>query len=191
MPKAPTPAEICERYEDYKSDWREIREERKIDMRYVGGDPWDPAERRAREGRPTVSPDELTQFLNQAINNIRQNKRAIQVTPKGYGANDKGAQKLSDMIRGIEYQSKAQQAYITAYENALQGSYGFARLLTKFESEEGEDEDLFNQILKIVRVPNPDNILFDPGYKEADASDVEAAFVLDLIRKDKFQREGT
>jgi hypothetical protein len=49
MPKAPKPKEIRQAYSDYTSDWRDIIEEGKTDMRYVAGDPWEPADRKARE----------------------------------------------------------------------------------------------------------------------------------------------
>lgn len=184
MPKAPSPKEVRERFADYSNEWRDIQDEAKKDMRYVAGDPWEPEDRRAREdaGRPCIALDLLGQYLNQAINNIRQNKRAIQVTPVGDGSNDKDATHRANIIRGIEYRSNAQAAYVTAFENAINRSYGFARLTTDYIGP-----DAFEQEIRIKRIPNPDTVLLDPDYKEADASDVENVFVTDLIRRKDFK----
>lgn len=183
---APTPKEIRERFSDYSNDWLDIREEARIDMRYVAGDPWDPKDRQEREdaGRPCISLDEIGQYLNQYVNNLRQNPRGIQVSPVGDGANDKLATHRENIVRGIEYRSNAQAAYITAAEGGVERSYGFARLKTIYS-----DDSSFNQEIRIARIPNPDTVTLDPDYKEADASDIEHAFVTDLVRKADFRRK--
>lgn len=181
--KAPEPKEIRDCYSDFLSEWDDIREEAKTDMRFVAGDPWEPKDRKARDdaGRPCISLDELNQYLNQAINNVRQNKRAVQVIPKGDGSNDSDGERRGNMIRGIERKSHAQGAYITAYENALQRSYGYTGIIPDYEAE-----DSFDQELKIRRFQNPDCVLIDPDFKEADAHDIERAFVVDKWLKSKF-----
>jgi hypothetical protein len=163
-------------------------------MRYVGGDPWDPIDRKQREdnGRPCLSCDELGQYLNQAINNIRQNKRAIKVIPKGAGATDKQAEVRASIIRGIEYKSNAQSAYTCAFENAIQRSYGFLRLTTTYSRDLWEvtpTEKSFDQEIRIRRIQNPDSVLISPYFKESDASDIEYAFVLDSITHRDHKRE--
>jgi hypothetical protein len=184
--KAPEPKEIRECFADFLTEWEEVQEEGKVDMRFVAGDPWEAKDRKAREdaGRPCISLDELNQYLNQAINNIRENKRAIQVIPKGDGSNDQDAERRANIIRGIEYHSQAQSAYITAFENALQRGYGFAGIQTDYESDQS-----FDQEIRIRRFPNPDCVLIDPKYQKADASDIQKAFVTDLIRKSEFKRK--
>lgn len=186
MPKAPSSKEIRQRFSDYASDWKDIQDEGNTDMRYVSGDPWEPEDRRQREdaGRPCISLDECTQYLNQWINNIRQNKRAIQVTPQGLGAGDDDANKRAQIIRGIEYRSLAQGAYTCAGENMVNRSYGYARITTGYVSD-----DSFNQEICIERIPNPNTVLLSPDYKQADASDVEDAFIFNLLRREDFKRK--
>jgi hypothetical protein len=190
----PTPKEIRECFDDFKSDWQQTRDERNIDMRYVGGDPWDPADRQAREdaGRPCISSDELGQYLNQAINNIRQNKRAVKVTPKGAGADDKKAEKRAAIIRGIEYKSNAQAAYTTAFQQNIEGSYGFWRLSLSSVSDLANltpSESDFDVDIRIRRIANPDSVLISPYYKEADACDIEDGFITDLVNISEFKRK--
>lgn len=175
--------EIRKRY-DYASEaWRSIRDEAAQDMKFLENDPWPDEERRARKDahRPCLSLDELNQYVNQRVNDVRQNKRAIKLTPEGDGADDKTAMLRANKIREIESRN-GQAAYTTAFQDALERSYGFFRI-----SKEYESENSFNQELRIVRIPNPDTVLIDPDYKEADASDVRYAFVLEDIPYESFQ----
>jgi hypothetical protein len=187
MPSEPSAKEIRQAYTDYMSEWSDAKEERKTDMRYVAGDPWDPADRAQREdaGRPCISLDEINQYINQYNNNLRQNKRAIQLMPIGNGANDKDATRRESIIRGIENQSNApSDAYITAAEAAAQGGYGFALIRTEYK-----DSKSFDQSIVIQRVADPDTILLNPGYEKADASDLKDGFVLKRIPKKEFKRK--
>jgi hypothetical protein len=166
--------------------WRSIREEAAIDMRYVSGDPWDPKERQARKelDRPCIALDELGQYTNQLINDVRQNKRSIKLIPGGNGASEKTAEFKGNMIRGIEYKSKAQSAYCTAYEALIQRSYGHFRIGKQYVSP-----DSFDQEITIKRIPNPDTVYIDPDHTERDASDMNYAFVLERFRHDEFKRK--
>jgi hypothetical protein len=186
VPKAPKPKEIRQAYSDYASDWKDTIEEGKTDMRYVAGDPWEPKDRKARDeaGRPCISLDEINQYTNQTINNVRENKRGIKVIPEGDGANDQDSERRANIIRGIENRSNAQQAYITAFENALQRSYGYAGLTTDYV-----DGESFDQEIRIRRFANPDAVLLSSQFKKADASDIDEAFVTDLIRKSQFKKK--
>lgn len=180
--------EIKDNFQYALVSWRDIREEAKKDMRYVSGDPWDPAERAKREDpnskRPCLTFDELTQYVNQLINQVRQNPLAVKVSPKGNGATDQTAEMRQGIIRGIEYKSKAQAAYINAFESAAQRSYGFFAISTDYISEKS-----FDQEIKVRRIPNADSVLIDPDCKEADCSDMRWGFILDNIQRDDFEEK--
>lgn len=163
--------------------WRPIREEAATDVQYASGNPWTQSDIQEREGRPCLTPDELSQYIKQATNNLRQNKRAIQVNPKGEGATDEDARRRQAIIRGIEYASNAQAAYTTAFEGAVTASMGFWRITTE---RVGND---FAVQPRIKRIPNLFSVLCDPNAKEADFSDMELCFVTDVMRKDDFARK--
>lgn len=175
---------VRDRYRKAADYWRPIQEEAATDMRYVTGDPWsdrDKEERRQQQ-RPALASDELQQYLNQAINQYRQNKRGIKIQPQGEGANDKTATLMQDIIRGIEYNSVAQQnAYIPAIEDQIQRSYGFYRLTRQYIGES------FRQEILIKGIPNADAVLFDPAVKEADWSDAGYVFVLDPLPRTEYE----
>ena len=143
---------IREDYTYFRDYWRENYDEAKIDLRFVSGDPWEPDERRAREdnSRPVLCPDELEQYLNATINNLRQNKRAIKVNPAGAGAENKDADRRSAIIKGIEYKSNAQAAYTNAFECAINCAFGFFRVTTKEIGKESEVEPRIKIIEKFV-----------------------------------------
>lgn len=185
----PTPKEIREQYSDDLSESKEIRDQGKKDMLCVEGKVWeseDPNGKKARDDseRPCLSLDEINQYLNQSVNQFRQNKRGIKLNPAGNGASDKTAEFRQNMIRGIEYRSKAQQAYTTAFEGAIQRSYGYMGVGRKYGNEDGFDQELY-----IRRIANPDTVVHDQHYKDAIASDMDHGFITDRISKSKFKRQ--
>lgn len=171
--------------------WRDTRTERKTDMRYVAGDPWDPKDRQMRKaaGRPCIALDELGQYFNQVINDVRANPRAMQFEPSGSGAEQdaeaikKTAEFYANKAREIEYRSHAQIAYTTAFENMLHGSYGWVRVRTKFV------KGSFNQDLWIEDIPDPDMVLADPDSTRPDSSDMKRCLVYQLKPIEDFRRE--
>lgn len=175
--------EMLQRYERDVNEWSDIRAEGTTDMRYVSGDPWAYGDRRAREmaGRPVMSFDELGQYVNQLINEIRQHKRAIKVDTKGYGANDDEARLREAIIRQIEYQSNAQQAaYTPMFENTVQRSYGFLRVKAKFVANpeaSGGSGASFDQELVLEGLPNPDLVTIDCDITKPDGSDMGHAWI--------------
>jgi hypothetical protein len=158
----------------------------KVDLRFISGDPWEPDDRRNREdnNRPVLCPDELSQYQNATINNLRQNKRAIQVNPKGSGATDKDAERRSAIIKGIEYKSNAQGAYTNAFENQLNCGIGFFRVTTKVVDKKSGDQEP-----RIKGIENPLSVLLDPNAKEPDFSDMKRCFVMDILRKRDFGKQ--
>jgi portal protein len=179
--------EIRERFDYGTAEWKEIRDEGAKDMRYLSGDPWDPEERRARDdaGRPAISQDELNQYVNQLINDARQNKRGIKYTPIGEGANDETARHRQGLARQIEYRSNAQQgAYIVGLEGAASRGYGFWRLKAQFDGRKS-----FDQELRIEPLPNPDLVTMDPDGQRTDGSDWQWGFIHESRSEKEFGRE--
>jgi hypothetical protein len=175
--------EIRERFTYATTQLHQIRADADLNMQYVAGDPWDEDDRKQRKGRPTVAPDELHQYYNQVINDIRANPRGMQYSAEGDGANDAGARFYENKFREIEYRSHAQLAYITAAENAVQRSYGWVRVNTRYESDRS-----FNQEIWIEDIPNPDLVLPDPDAKRPDSSDMKWLFVFEPLPVAEFSR---
>jgi hypothetical protein len=178
--------EIRDNFTSDTNDWAAIRAAGSKDMRYLAGDPWEEGERREREdnGRPCLALDELGQYVNQVINNLRQNKRGLKVTPVGTGATDDTATFLQGKIRDIEYRSNAQQAYTTMAENAIQRSYGFLRVKPRYVDQTGHDQELI-----IEPIVNPDMVTPDPFALRPDGSDMRRLFFHESLSLTEFKRE--
>lgn len=177
--------EIREKYKYYSERWRESRDERKTDVRYLCGDPWDPADRKARAdaGRPCISHDELNQYVNEVVNAARQSKRGIKIEPAGNGATDKTAELRQDIARTIEYRSRAQSIYLKAYQDEVEGGYGFCRVSRRYLNDDTDEQEIV-----VKPIPNPDSVLYDPDCKEPDWSDATGCFVLNPIPLKEFKR---
>lgn len=169
--------------------WREIRAEGDKDMLCVAGDVWgamDPTGKQARidAKRPVLSPDELSQYTNQAINDARANKRSIKVTAIGFGATEKTAQYRQDRIRQIEYRSNAQMAYMGAFSDAIQRGYGFWRVVAEYVNpEESPDQELL-----IKPCWNPNLVTPDANAVRPDLSDMRRCTIREVWRWSDYKR---
>ena len=176
-------ADIRERYEYATRGWQDIRSEAAIDMRYVSGDPWNADDKDAREGRPTIAPDELGQYRNQVINAIRQNPRGMKFSPRGNGATDAGAKFYEDKARETEYRSKAQTHYFQAARNTIERGYGFIRVSTRYASHRSANQELW-----IEGFPDPDMVVPDPDALSPTSDDVRFLFVKQWSEVSEFKR---
>lgn len=139
---------------------------------------------RELEQKPTLTVNKTRVHCLQIINDAKQNKPGIVVHPTSTEATYEAAQVYEDVVRHIEYMSRAQQAYDKAAENMVFGGLGVCRVLTEYS-----DSDSFDQDIIIKGVPEPLTVYFDPDAREADKSDAEFAFVFDDMTKEKFERE--
>jgi hypothetical protein len=200
-PNSPLLKEIRQNYTDFYEGWRPILEDGDTDMRYVSGNPWDEKEREFRDkyDRPVMTFDELSPYINQLVNDPRQNKRAIKINPRGAGATNVTAQLREDKMREIQYNSRAQSAFTTGFEGAACRGFGWygvnSRLVANGLTEEQYDElvktapeKLFEQELYIYRIPNPNSVVPNPAFKEQDASDMTECFVEERIQRSEFKR---
>lgn len=182
-------AKVTEIRDNFKEDfehWDPIYKDGDLNMKFIAGDPWTSEDRRAREGagRPVVTFDELGQYLNQAQNEVRMNPRAPQFSPESEGANDETARFYGNHFRRTEYLSNAQEAYTTAFDNALSRGFSFVRL--KFEFEHPRS---FYQRMVIEPVPNPIACYPDCNSVRADGSDWKRFTFIERYTKAQFKKD--
>lgn len=174
--------------------WKKIREARKEDMRHVSGDPWEPKEKLARLNamRPVPACDEIGQYLNQVTNEVKQNPRALKFSPVGFGANDKTARFYGDKAREIEYRSKAQQHYGRAFQNMVEGSYGYVKVRTEFVTDipagPQDSHSAFNKRLVIDGCPDPDCVYPDPDFLDSTGRDWDWLFEIETVGRKDFRK---
>lgn len=171
--------ELREDFTYAKSYWQENYDEAEKDMDCVLCIPPEDF-RNDRAGRPCLWPDEVSQYVNQTNNNLRQTKRAIKVSPRSQDAKDVDAEHRQAYIQGIEYASKAQSIYATAFESCVECGFGYWRVHLVVTGPNKEQEP------RIRRIPNWATVLPDPDARESDFSDANMYFVTDTMRQSTF-----
>tara|TARA_R110000868_G_scaffold199448_2_gene446091 strand:+ start:2060 stop:4204 length:2145 start_codon:yes stop_codon:yes gene_type:complete len=177
-----------EKARDYYADSRKLAI---ADTRFVMGDSdngwqWPEAQAKDRQGskRVCLTVNMTAQHCNQIINQIRQNRPAVKVSPADDGADKETAEILGGLIRNIQVASAADDAHDTAAEHAVYGGEGYWRILTEYENESS-----FNQVIRVKACPNPNLVFIDPNALAHDKSDAEWGFVFESISKEQGKRE--
>lgn len=176
--------EVREEYDFYRQEWQDVRSEAAIDMRYVAGNPWTEDDEEARGDRPTIAPDEMTQYRVQVTNALRKAPRGAKFQPVGRGADQKSAEFYQDKWREIEYRSHGIDHYIQGADNVLQRGYGCFRIDIQYTNPRDVNPDLV-----IEGFPDPDVVLPDPTHKLRTGLDMKGCFVLETMRRSEFKRK--
>ena len=170
----------------WETQWRERA---LFDTKFANADShngwaWDTNVKTERGSRPTLTYNYVRQHLLQVINDARQNKAQIKISPVGGRATYEAAQVFSGIIRRIEYTSKAVDAYSTATYHQVESGMGYVRVETDYVDDQSFDLDLF-----VRRVPDPRCIYMDPDCKSYDKSDAAFAFVFEDVPRDRYEEE--
>jgi len=162
---------------------RELREAGLKDDKFRAGEHWPTAikQNRESEGRPCLEIDKLSQPIRQVTNQERQARPAIQINPVGAGADQASAEIRQGLIRQIEQHSYADVAYDWAFDGAVSRGWGFFRVLTEYE-----DDQSFDQVLKIEWVENPYTVFFDPSAKDWNRSDAMWCHIIADLTKEAY-----
>lgn len=145
------------------------------------GDQW--------EAVPGVEPDvELTINLTDAMverveSNIRQQRPRGKVHAVGDGANEEIAEVLNGLGRHVEVRSEASIAYDTAAAQALNGGWGYFRLIAEYESPKS-----FRKDLRIVPIRNQFTVYMDPGAIMPHGSDQMWNLISVKMKRQEYRR---
>jgi hypothetical protein len=170
--------------EDASESQRELS---KSDFHFmVHGNQWDPQIRADRdsEGRPCLEVDRLTPFVNQLVNEQRQNRPQPNVNPVSDGADKGTAEILQGMIRHIAYLSDGDAAIDTAYEQMIIGGFGYIRVLTEYI-----EDSVSEQEIKIGRIVDPFSVFFDPASEDPAGADANAAAIVTWLTRDAYKEQ--
>ncbi len=185
---------LADAYTRFKrcQDWEhDARENIRADMKFAEGDSrnnyqWPENITTERQGamKPLLTNNMVRQHNLQIVNDARQNKPGIEIRATGDGATYDAAKVFEALVRHIEYQSDAQDAYDSATYHQVYGGIGYCRLITKYS-----DDDGFNQDLMIRRVDDPLSIYLDPDIKQYDGSDARFGVSFSDFDKREFARK--
>lgn len=183
--------EACTRFKRCE-DWESTARTRYLeDIRFSNADsdngwhwPSDVKQSREAEKRPMLTVNKTRQYNLNILNEAKQNKPSIEVRPVGNRATVQGANVMEGIIRHIEYQSNAHDAYDHAGTTQVQGGIGYWRVLTEYADSETFDQDIF-----VRPVLNPLSVYLDPDIQQKDGSDARFGFVYDDVADDLFDVE--
>ena len=168
----------------------DTRQAEKEDQRFVWvpGAQWNDGVRTQRMSevppRPVLEFDQTNPYIKRIVNDIRQSRPGIKVSPVGNGADVQTARTREGLIRQIEYQSAAEQAYDAGLEFAVLSGRGYWRIVSDWESE-----DSTLQVLQVRAVKSSASVFLDPDYTHPDGLDRRYGFVCEYIDKDTFEAE--
>lgn len=160
---------------------RDNRAEALEDLRFVAGHQWSDADIEERKGRPRITINRSQQFLKMASNPIRQNMPTLKVEPDSDEDSDL-AEVANGLFRRIQYNSSASHVYAAAVEHMTACGIGWWRVTTDYE-----DEESFNQEIKIKRIFNPLSVYPDPSSLEPDRSTMNWCLVTELYPVEAFK----
>jgi hypothetical protein len=153
--------------------------------KFNDGQQWDEKDKqkRIKNKRPVITNNLLRKNVSQLSGEIRQSIPSIKVRPKKpLGINN--ASILQEIIRDIEYNSKADKIYVNALEQALNGGIGYFRVVTEFS-----DDDSFDQDIRIKKIANRHSVYLDQTSDEDTYEDARWGFISDWISKSEFKRK--
>lgn len=183
--------EAKKRFQKAMDFYADTRKQGIADTKFVMGDsdngwqwPEEVRNSRVAEKKVMLTVNMTAQHCNQIINNIRMNRPAVKVSPADDNADKKTAEILGGVIRQIHASSGADEAHDTAAEHSVYGGEGYWRVITEYESPKS-----FNQVIKVIAVPNPNNVLIDPDAKKADKSDAKWGMIFDDLPLETVKRE--
>jgi hypothetical protein len=138
---------------------------------------------RVQEGRPHLVINKLPSLIRSIVNEARQNRPGIKVSPVDNDADEATAEVIGGLVRSIERQSNSQIAYTTAIDNSVTGGMGFFRIDIDYVHDQTFDMEAL-----IKRIPNALTVHYDTTSTEFDSSDWDYAFISDMLSRDEFKR---
>lgn len=180
--------ERFKRCQDFEAEYRTRALE---DLKFVHGDSdngyqWPDAMRTQRnsDAKPCLTINKTRQHALMVINEAKENRPSVKVNAVGGDASYESAQVYEGVIRHIEYQSNAADAYDTGLEFQVWIGLGYWRVMTEYAGDDSFDQELF-----IRRVRNPLSVYLDPDIKEVDGSDAKFGFIFDDMKREDFDRK--
>jgi len=155
------------------------------DFQFVAGKQWDKSTeaKRIANRKPVLTINRLPAFISQIVGNRLLNQTVIQVLPDKNGTKEI-AEIRQGLIRSIEKNSKADNAYDTALTNALIGGLGNFALDADYA-----DYDVFEQDLRVRRLPDPTSVTWDHLHIEGTGRDARHVFIEESMAKTTFEED--
>jgi hypothetical protein len=126
--------------------------------------------------------NKIDPYSRQVTNQQRQARPRIKVHGTNTSSNEKLAEILTGVIRHIEVNSDADQAYDTAFDYSVRMGWGYFRVITDYIRDDSFDQEIY-----IRPIDNPFTVYFDPNSILPDGSDADRCLITTVIEKKVFQ----
>jgi len=166
------------------------REEALEDRRFhsIRGAQWEGSYGDQFTNRPKLEANVVGNAVMRVVNEYRNNRITVDFISKEGDEYDELADMCDGLYRADEQDSRAQEAYDNAFEEAVGGGFGAYRLVAEYEDEYDEEDD--KQRIRIEPIYDADTcVFFDPSAKRQDKSDARFCFVLQGMTRDAFEAE--
>ena len=186
-PKQDTFQRAKEHYDDAREAWRENHERMREDLRFsnpAAPEQWNERTLKDRSGRVTLTLDQTNQFVQQVVNDARQNTPSLETIPGDYLADKRVAQVQTTRLRYLEYVSRAGIAYDTSVEYSARCGLGWLRVIpTVIDSKMNWQEP------RIAAVHDPLSCCIDGDSVAYDGSDAVDGFIEATMSERAFRRK--
>src|SRR5688572_16295312 len=149
---------------------------------FVAGHQWDAHLTSKRPNKPCYEFNRTRQLIRRVTGQQLKNKPQIKVRAVEDNDTDT-ADVFNGLIKNIEVQSSAENAYDVAMQWATGGGYGILRVIAEYEGQ-----DTFDQCLKIKAMLDPMHCWCDPAAVEFDRSDARYWFIDEFIPVEEFKK---
>ncbi len=172
--------------EDYEADLQADEENRREgldDKKFAAGEQWDQKVLEHRQGLPCLTVNTIPQFTAQLVGDWRQSRNAIKVLP-GEDGDTEIASIRGDLIRSIEYKSRADRVYDAAFESQVTCGDGAFRVAVEYARDDVFDQDVF-----IRPIDDAFSVVWDRMSIDPTGRDARHCFVEDTIPRKEFERK--
>jgi len=188
---------LLEIREEAAEDFRAVsaaHESAKENIKFIHGDQWDAAAKKARDGRPTLVFPKLTQYLDRVYGSMLQKRPAISVRADDQMASNTKARlasgkrvamsnAMAGMMRQIDAINNAQIAYLYAYEMALAAGFGHWRYRADYKPYS------FDKVITIDPIWDVFSVVWDQMSDDITNDDARRCLILTEMTKDAFEAQ--
>jgi len=146
---------------------------------------WDPVVLMNRRGKPCYTFNRVIGPVNIVVADMRQTRPNAKVRPSSSLASEPVADIYEGIGRNIEQSSRADTIYKGQYKYAVAGGFGAWRVMPVYAADDGEGA--FDQELRVVDIPNPQTVVWDPECNDPTAGDANKCMIAERIHEDVYK----
>ena len=154
----------------------------------IAGAQWEGPLGEQWENKPRLEFNKVHLAVIRIVNEYRNNRIDVLFTPKDGSSKADLADTCNGLLRADEQDSGAEEAYDNAFEEAVGGGFGAARVRACYEDDEDDDNE--KQRIRVEPIFDADScVFFDLDAKRQDKADAKRCFVLSSMTPEAFRDE--